>query len=175
MLQAIIGRTRQCELPGEIVHRWKNPLGYDKGQITLFGFSHNSLFYEIHVKILCNSKEKKCRCGHPLSHLLYNPSDEDLYQLLGRRASHTLTDYDVSFPLKEDKNVSAKPKVSDTPTPRHRWQPQEYQHYTEHVWNSSVEAQAPTGDLNKENTQRHGWETNPPLSLPYTLREVKNW
>lgn len=59
MLQAIIGRTRQCELPGEIVHRWKNPLGYDKGQITLFGFSHNSLFYEIHVKILCNSKEKK--------------------------------------------------------------------------------------------------------------------
>lgn len=55
----------------------------------------------------------------PLSHLLCNPADEDVYQLLGRRASHTLTDYNVSFSLKEDKNTSAKPKVSDTPTPRY--------------------------------------------------------
>lgn len=129
----------------------KNPLGYDKGQITLFGFSHNSPFYEIHVKILCNSKEKKCSCGHP------SATSCAIQLILGTRASHTLTDFNVTFSFKEDKNPCAGPKVSDTTTHRYRWQPPEHQHHTEHVWSSSVEA--PTGDLNKENTPRPGWET----------------
>lgn len=76
----------------------KNPLGYDKGQITLFGFSHNSLSYEIHVKILCNSKREKVQLWAPLSHLPCNPAEEELYQLLGTRASHTLTDCPFFIP-----------------------------------------------------------------------------
>lgn len=69
----------------------------------------------------------------------------------GTRASHT----QILFSILGGQNLCRAQGVRHSS----RWQPQEQQHCTGHVWNSSGEAQAPTGDLNQENTQRHGWET----------------
>lgn len=99
-------------------------------------------------------QREKVQVWAPLSHILCTNS--------WAQKPHTHSQV-VFFFSKRTKPHLQRPRCQTAPQ-RHRWQPQEWQHDTEHVWDSSGEAQAPTGDLNKANTQRHAWET---LILPY--------
>lgn len=141
--------------------RWKNPLGYDKGQITLFGFSHNSLLYEIHVKILCNSKEKKCSCGHPSA-----VSTGGSVPTPATRASHTHTN--SLFHCRRTKPLQSpgsQTQLQVRTAALHRTR-------VEQLWGS-------TGTHRWPEARKHPktWlgDSNPPLSLPDALREVKSW